>query len=101
MAMNSRERRQLAASAHRLKPSATISAGEPHEGVLTHLREALRTHETIKVRIQAADREAFAQTAAQLAERIPCELVQRIGRVVVLHRGAAEHGAVVSDMSRE
>jgi RNA-binding protein YhbY len=41
-----------------------------------------------KVRIHADSGAECEQAAAELAQRVPCEVVSRVGRVVLLHRPA-------------
>jgi RNA-binding protein len=92
MALTSRERRALAARGNRLKADITIRAGELSDATVAHVRNALTKRELIKVRISTDDREECAQTADQLAERIPCDLVQRVGRVALLYRSGDATG---------
>ena len=82
----SARRRELIAAGHPLRPAITIAVGEPDDGVLAHLRQALAAHELLKVRIRTDDRDQCRQTAERLAERVPCHLVQLVGRVVLLSR---------------
>lgn len=92
MPLSSRERRALAARGHRLKPSVIIRAGELSAATVAQVRGAFGEKELIKIRISTDDRAACTQAAIELAERIPCELVQRVGRVALLYRPAAEEG---------
>ncbi len=85
MPMNPKERRQLMACANRLPVVATIAAADVSDAAIQHVRDYLGQHELAKVRINTPDRDDFRQAAETLAARIPCELVGRIGRVVVLH----------------
>jgi len=89
MPLSSNERRALAARGQRLRARIVIRAGELSETAVAHVRSAFARADLIKVRISTDDRVACERAAAQLAERIPCELVQRIGRVVLLYRPAA------------
>lgn len=86
MPLSGRQRRELAAQAHALKARITIAADELTPAAVHHVRQALASAGLLKVRIRTHDREAFQRTAEQLARAVPCELVQRIGRVVVLYR---------------
>jgi RNA-binding protein YhbY len=89
----STRRRRLAARAHALKPLATLSPERLDDGAIAHVRQLLQAHELAKVRIDCDDRSAFEAAAAEVAVRVPCEVVQRIGRVVVLHRAPAAGAA--------
>ncbi len=85
ISLTSAQRRALAARGNRIKASVTI-ADTLSDSVVAHVRKAFGKRDLIKVRIATEDREVFAQTAAELAERIPCVLVQRIGRIALLYR---------------
>ncbi len=86
MGLTGKERRTLLAESHRLRPVATIAAGELSDGAVEHVRASFVGHELLKVRIHADSGEECDATAAELARRVPCELVKRIGRVVLLYR---------------
>ncbi len=85
MAMNSNERRALAASANRLPVTATVGGETPSDAVIAHVRSLLARRNLIKVRVNTDDRATVSEVAAALAERVPCEVVRTIGRVAVLH----------------
>jgi len=85
MAISSGQRRQLAAKGNRLKANVIISAGDLSDAAVEHVRNAFGDKELIKVRINTDDRQECARTADALAVRIPCELVQRVGRVALLY----------------
>ncbi len=90
MPLSARERRALAASGNRLKANVIVRADELSEATVAHVRNAFGEKELLKVRISTDDREACARAAMELAERIPCDLVQRVGRVALLYRAAPD-----------
>jgi RNA-binding protein len=92
MGLSSAERRALVAKGHRLKARVVIRADEISDSTVAHVRQALAGQELIKVRINTDDRQECLQAAQELAGRIPCELVQRVGRVALLYRPAPEEG---------
>lgn len=92
MPLSSGERRTLAAKGNRLKAQVIIRAGQLSEAMVAHVRQAFGQKELIKVRLSTDDRQECARAAEELAQRIPCELVQRVGRVVLLYRPAAQDG---------
>ena len=85
MSLSSAERRALTARGHRLKARLIIRAGDLSEAVVDHVRRALGQQELIKVRISTDDREECARAAEELARRVPCQLVQRVGRIALLY----------------
>jgi len=86
MPLSSAQRRALAAEANSLKATVTVSAGALGDAVVSHVRTALGSRPLVKVRIHADDAATCDAAAAELAARVPCELVQRVGRVALLYR---------------
>lgn len=86
MGIDARRRRELIASANRLKATVTIGGEEPDEGVVAHVRRALEDRPLLKVRVSTDDRDKCDEVGRSLAAAVPCELLQRIGRVVLLYR---------------
>ncbi len=83
--LTSTQRRALAARGNRIKASVTI-AETLSESVVEHVRKAFGKRDLIKVRIATDDRDVFARAAQDLADRVPCTLIQRIGRIALLYR---------------
>lgn len=48
--------------------------------------EALKYHELIKIRVNAADRESRTMLIAQICNALGSELVQRVGHIATLFR---------------
>ncbi len=89
MTLSPRNKRELLAASHRLKPIATVAAGDVSDAVADHVRASFRATELIKVRVAADDNATCDAVARGLAEHIPCEIVKRVGRVIVLYRARA------------
>ncbi len=90
MRLSSGQRRVLASEGHRLKAHVIIRADDLSDATVAHVRQAFGDRELIKVRISTDDRQQCLLAAQELADRIPCELVQRVGRVALLYRPAPE-----------
>ena len=86
MALSAQERRRLIARGHRLKAALTVAADHVADSTILHVRRFLAEHELAKVRIRADTRLECEQAAAELAEQVPCEIVTRVGRVVLFYR---------------
>ena len=95
MALSAKERRALLGSSHRLKPAVTLAAGVVSDGAVAHVRAALRDHRLLKVRVTSDERRECDAVAAELARRVPCELVKRVGRTILLYQRGPEHETVV------
>lgn len=89
MPLTSRQRRDLLAASHPLKPMVTVSHENVSPEVVAQVRAAFQRAELIKVRIHAPTGKECDAAADRLARAVPCEIVTRIGRVVLLYRAQA------------
>jgi len=88
-----KERRALRALGHHLRPVVQIGQQGVSPAVVEATSEALDTHELIKVKVlESAPQDRF-ETARALAEATSSELVQVLGRTLLLYRPAPEEGA--------
>ena len=93
MTLSSRERRDLLAASHTLKPLATLPPDGLTETLIQHVRSGFASQPLLKIRVAADNNEQTDRVAAELAGRVPCEVVKRVGRVVVLYRRPPESDA--------
>lgn len=84
------QRRRLAVRAHHLKACLNVGRGGLTEAVLQEIRQAFGSTDLIKVRIRADNAAETDEVAAEMASRVPCHLVRRVGRVIVLYRPIME-----------
>jgi RNA-binding protein len=87
-APTSRERRALVARGQRLKAQFTVGRQGLGEPFVAGVRDAFRNTDLLKVRVDADSAEETMGVATELAGRVPCHLVQRVGRVALLYRPA-------------
>lgn len=80
------ERRALRARANRLKARLIVGRRRLSEPLLEEVRGELGREELIKVRLDEDDADEADRLAGELADRVPCHLVGRIGRVALLYR---------------
>lgn len=88
--LNSRQRSELKARAHHLKPVVRVGQAGLSDAFVAEVDRALADHELIKVRIDTDDREARNAAADELATRTASEQVQRVGKILVLWRPKPE-----------
>ncbi len=89
MPLTAKRRQALIAASHHLKPVVTLATGDVSASVVAHVQAAFVGREILKVRINADRAEECDATATELAKRVPCEIVKRIGRVVLFYRPPA------------
>ena len=75
----------MLAASHPLQPLATVSATNLTDAAIAQVRACFANHELVKVRIHAETGGECDVAAGELAARVPCELVKRIGRVALLY----------------
>ncbi|MEM7077956.1 MAG: ribosome assembly RNA-binding protein YhbY [Pseudomonadota bacterium] len=97
--LTSKQRKSLRQIAHHLEPVVTISDKGLSDTVLEELQRALRDHELIKVKL-VADREGRAALAVQLSERTESEVVQSIGKVLVVYKENPRPNPKLSNLAR-
>lgn len=84
--LNAKNRAYLKKLANPLEPSLIIGKGEITDKVLETVNLALEAHELIKVKVLTTQAGTLEETAAALAEKAHAELVQIVGRIIVLYR---------------
>lgn len=86
MPISSDRKKQFRTIGHQLNPIVTIAGNGLSEGVLQELNRALEDHELIKVKLALAEREERKAIVAELQALPNVELIQEIGKVVLLYR---------------
>lgn len=94
------DKKQFRSVGHHLKPVVTVAGGGLSENVLSEVSRALDDHELIKVKVSIDDRESRAETIAKLCELQKAELVQSIGKVVLLLRKSSRPNPKKSNLIR-
>jgi RNA-binding protein len=86
MPLTQEQKKHYKSIGHHLKPVLIVADNGLTEGVLAELERALHDHELIKVQLRAGEREDRQALIGELLQAGRCELVQAIGKVVVLYR---------------
>jgi RNA-binding protein len=89
------QKRYLRGLAHGLKPVVMVGGKGVSDSVVAELDLVLDTHELVKVKLAAGDRETRDAWITDLATRSDAALVQRIGNVAVLFRARDEKSQIV------
>ena len=79
------QRKYLRGIAHSYKPLVQIGKEGLSESVIRAIDTALEARELIKVKI-AADRDEREQLAPVIEERLECECLGTVGRIVIFFR---------------
>lgn len=86
MNLSSKQIRHLRGLAHALKPIVIIGQQGLGDGVLREIEQGLLSHELVKIRINAEDREARIEIISIICNKLNCGFVQRIGHIATFYR---------------
>ncbi len=89
MPLTGKQRRALRAKGHHLEPVVIVGQSGVTEGILSALSQALQDHELIKVKVNEGP-ETRHEAAQRMAEGTGSELVQLLGRTVLLFKKREE-----------
>lgn len=92
--LTGKQRRHLRALGHHLEPIVQVGKEGVTEGVAAAVAAALLDHELIKVRLGENAGGARQELAAALAAATASELVQVLGRTVLLYRAHPEEPTI-------
>ncbi|MDO4998536.1 MAG: ribosome assembly RNA-binding protein YhbY [Neisseria sp.] len=77
---------ELKARAHHLHPVVMVGQNGLTDAVIKETDAALTAHELIKVRVFGDEREERVAICGALCEAVDAQLVQHIGKLLVLYR---------------
>ena len=100
MSLSIAEKKRFRRIGHELSPVILTGGSGVTEGVLAETHRALEDHELIKVRVNGEDREERAAAIQMIAARTKSQVVQSIGKVVLLYRPARKPNAKLSNLLR-
>lgn len=98
--LNTQLRKRLRAIAHHLDPVISIGDGGVSSGVVDETNRALRDHELIKAKLHSEDRDERKAQGEALCEETGAQVVQRIGKTLVLYRLNPDANPKLSNVSR-
>ncbi len=100
MPLTSRDKKRLRQIAHHLDAVVTVADQGISDGVTAETERALQDHELIKVRLSIGDRDARRAAGDDLASRTAAQVVQHIGKIMVLYRANPKADARLSNVAR-
>ena len=86
MPLIAKQRQQLKAQAHKLKPIVLIGNNGLTEAVSKEINRALNDHELLKIRIPIQDREERQAVFTEICQSVQAEPVQLIGNIGIVYR---------------
>jgi RNA-binding protein len=97
---NKKDKQQLRAIGHKLKPVVTIAAKGLSENVMLEIERALADHELIKLKLVVGDREAREALGNEICQKTGATLIQAIGNVILILRRSPEPDPRKSNLVR-
>lgn len=94
MQLSGKQRRFLRALAHPLKPVVQVGIAGVTPAVVAQLREALTTHELVKIKVSSESPEDVTTTSVTLAAAAQSAVAQVIGRTIVLYRAREKNPTI-------
>ena len=99
--LSQQDKKKFRAIGHHLKPVVTIAGNGLSESVLAEIERALADHELIKVRRGSECPDSHDEVAAALTKAVGAELVQKLGRTLLIYRRHPEEPAIVLPRARK
>lgn len=89
--LTGKQKRYLRSLAHHLDPIFQVGKGGVNDHLIRHVEEAIETRELIKVSILNNNFDDRDEIAKEIAEQAGAELVQVIGRTVILYKESKDN----------
>ena len=88
--LNGKQKRYLRSLAVNIKPIAQIGKDGLDENTYKTVNDAFNTHELIKLSVLKSCDLSLNEICVEICARCHCELVQTIGKTIVLYKRARE-----------
>ncbi|MBO2943309.1 ribosome assembly RNA-binding protein YhbY [Paenibacillus sp. F411] len=92
--LTGKQKRHLRALAHHLDPVFQVGKGGSNEHLIRHINEAIEKRELLKVSVLNNCMEEPRDIAAELAEGTDADIVQVIGKTIVLYKESKDHKTI-------
>ncbi|GIP16795.1 RNA-binding protein [Paenibacillus montaniterrae] len=92
--LTGKQKRFLRAQAHHLTPIFQIGKGGSNEQLIRHIEEAIEKRELIKLSVLNNCLEDPKQLGQEVAEASGSELVQVIGKTIILYKESRDHKTI-------
>jgi RNA-binding protein len=93
--LTGKQKRYLRSEAHHLDPIFQVGKGGVNDHMLKSISEALEVRELLKVSILTNNTDDKHEVAEELAQGTGAELVQLIGKTVILYKASTENKRIV------
>jgi RNA-binding protein len=101
MPISPERKKEFRTIGHKLNPIVIVASKGLSDGVLAELNRALDDHELIKVKIALEERDDRKALVAELETLTHVELIQEIGKIVLLYRHNKKADPKLSNIQRK
>jgi RNA-binding protein len=92
--LTGRQKRHLRSLAHHLDPIFQVGKGGVNEQIIKHIEEAIETRELMKITVLNNCLEDRHDVAEALAGGADAEVVQVIGKVIILYKESKDYKTI-------
>ncbi|MBJ6363064.1 ribosome assembly RNA-binding protein YhbY [Paenibacillus sp. GCM10012307] len=92
--LTGKQKRYLRSLAHHLQPIFQVGKGGTNDHLIRHIEEAIETRELLKVSVLNNCGEDPKEIGPELAAGSGAELVQVIGKTIVLYKESKKHKTI-------
>ena len=89
--LTGKQKRYLRSQAHHLTPIFQVGKGGVNDHLIKHIEESIAVRELIKISVLYNNDDDRNEIADELADRSGAELVQVIGKTIVLYKESKDH----------
>lgn len=89
--LTGKQKRYLRSMAHHLQPIFQVGKGGANDHLVRHVSEALEVRELIKISVLNNCMDDPKEIAVEVADAAGAELVQVIGKTIVLYKESTDH----------
>ncbi len=89
--LTGKQKRYLRSLAHHLDPLFQVGKGGVNDHLIRHVQEAIEKRELMKISVLPNCMDERHEVAAEIASKSGAELVQVIGKVIVLYKESKDH----------
>ena len=100
MPLANENKKRFRSIGHGLNPVVTVAGNGLSDNVIAELERAISDHELIKVKLAVAERELRREVAQQVCSTLGAELVQEIGKVILIYRHNPKANIKLSNIKR-
>ncbi|MHB1630361.1 MAG: ribosome assembly RNA-binding protein YhbY [Bacilli bacterium] len=93
--LTAKQMRYLRGLAHPLTPIVQVGKGDVSENMLDQIGLALEARELIKISVLATSQLSVQEAAQSIQRSTRADVVQTIGRTIVLYRKSVDHRTIV------